>query len=234
MRLTCPNCGAQYEIPDKVIPPQGRDLQCSNCDNSWFFANPDAPPHHEPGASQAPPAHHGVSDEVDDRPAQTPPRRKLDPTVSEILRQEAEREAQLRRNEASGAPHREPSQVMAPFDDASEPGNLAASARATQPTATTSATNRLPDLEEIGSTLRAADNDVAVHKSTKSKGGFSRGFAVIVLIAALLALAYFNARTITEAYPPAAPYMETYVAKVDEARVWLDGLITQYMPPPTE
>jgi len=36
MRLICPNCGAQYEVPDDVIPSGGRDVQCSNCGFTWF------------------------------------------------------------------------------------------------------------------------------------------------------------------------------------------------------
>ena len=40
MRLTCPNCGAQYEVPDDVIPPEGRDVQCSNCGSTWFQDGP--------------------------------------------------------------------------------------------------------------------------------------------------------------------------------------------------
>ena len=36
MRLICPNCGAQYEVPDDVIPEDGRDVQCSNCGHTWF------------------------------------------------------------------------------------------------------------------------------------------------------------------------------------------------------
>ncbi len=36
MRLTCPNCRAQYEVPDEVIPEEGRDVQCSNCEKTWF------------------------------------------------------------------------------------------------------------------------------------------------------------------------------------------------------
>ncbi|MDK3016952.1 zinc-ribbon domain-containing protein [Pseudodonghicola flavimaris] len=43
MRLTCPNCGAQYEVPDEVIPPEGRDVQCSNCSHTWFQAHPAHP-----------------------------------------------------------------------------------------------------------------------------------------------------------------------------------------------
>ena len=36
MRLTCPNCTAQYEVPADVIPASGRDVQCSNCSHTWF------------------------------------------------------------------------------------------------------------------------------------------------------------------------------------------------------
>ena len=36
MRLVCPNCGAQYEVDDQVIPEGGRDVQCSNCGHTWF------------------------------------------------------------------------------------------------------------------------------------------------------------------------------------------------------
>ncbi|MEO1152961.1 MAG: zinc-ribbon domain-containing protein [Pseudomonadota bacterium] len=36
MRLTCPNCDAQYEIEASLIPPTGRDVQCSNCGKTWF------------------------------------------------------------------------------------------------------------------------------------------------------------------------------------------------------
>ena len=36
MRLICPNCDAQYEVDDSVIPENGRDVQCSNCGHTWF------------------------------------------------------------------------------------------------------------------------------------------------------------------------------------------------------
>ncbi|SNX68620.1 predicted Zn finger-like uncharacterized protein [Cereibacter ovatus] len=38
MRLICPNCNAQYEVSDAAIPPEGRDVQCSNCGHGWFHA----------------------------------------------------------------------------------------------------------------------------------------------------------------------------------------------------
>lgn len=36
MRLVCPNCGAQYEVDDRVIPDSGRDVQCSSCGHAWY------------------------------------------------------------------------------------------------------------------------------------------------------------------------------------------------------
>ncbi|WP_157937725.1 zinc-ribbon domain-containing protein [Oceaniglobus roseus] len=38
MRLTCPNCAAQYEVDASMIPAEGRDVQCSACGHTWFQA----------------------------------------------------------------------------------------------------------------------------------------------------------------------------------------------------
>lgn len=48
MRITCPNCGAQYEVDDALIPEAGRDVQCSNCGKGWFQAK-----HPEPAVATA-------------------------------------------------------------------------------------------------------------------------------------------------------------------------------------
>jgi len=57
MRLICPNCGAQYEVPDSVIPQSGRDVQCSSCGNTWFQRHPlqadAAEPEDDPGIAAA-------------------------------------------------------------------------------------------------------------------------------------------------------------------------------------
>ncbi len=43
MRLTCPNCGARYEVDDALIPEEGRDVQCSDCFTTWFQAGVKKP-----------------------------------------------------------------------------------------------------------------------------------------------------------------------------------------------
>ncbi len=37
IRLICPNCDTNYQVPDETIPDAGRDVQCSNCGLTWFF-----------------------------------------------------------------------------------------------------------------------------------------------------------------------------------------------------
>lgn len=41
MRLTCPNCDAQYDVPDDALPDAGRDVQCSNCGHTWWQPGPN-------------------------------------------------------------------------------------------------------------------------------------------------------------------------------------------------
>lgn len=37
MRLTCPNCGAEYDVPEGLIPPAGKHVQCTACHTRWFM-----------------------------------------------------------------------------------------------------------------------------------------------------------------------------------------------------
>ncbi len=101
MRLVCPNCDAQYEVPDDVMPVAGRDVQCSNCGQTWFQNHPDHVPEDD-GADLDVPA---LDEEVAPPPPPPPPphatpaepeRKQLDPAVADILRQEAEAEQAAR------------------------------------------------------------------------------------------------------------------------------------------
>ncbi|MGR3663000.1 MAG: zinc-ribbon domain-containing protein [Paracoccaceae bacterium] len=126
MRLICPNCGAQYEVDDSVIPENGRDVQCSNCGHTWFQraansdteeteaspspessvdepASSDVSPEKEPEASEE--IAQVTSAETDPEPtppASAPKRQELDSDVTGILRQEAERETAERASENVG------------------------------------------------------------------------------------------------------------------------------------
>lgn len=42
MRIVCPNCAAEYEVPASRLAPQ-RKLRCSRCGGAWLAADPPAP-----------------------------------------------------------------------------------------------------------------------------------------------------------------------------------------------
>ncbi len=37
MIITCPSCEKKFEIDQKLIPSEGRMLQCGSCERQWFF-----------------------------------------------------------------------------------------------------------------------------------------------------------------------------------------------------
>lgn len=137
MRLTCPNCGARYEVPDEVIPPGGRDVQCSNCGDTWFQQHPEetsrpdnaeagpaveheAAEHSEPEAAEASDEDDEEdafedewADEDEDEPA-PPQRQGVDPAVAEILRQEAAREQAARAAQAAAGIETQPDLGLRP------------------------------------------------------------------------------------------------------------------------
>lgn len=122
MRLTCPNCQAQYEVDDAAIPARGRDVQCSSCGHSWFQKGAVAPdPVTEPAPAAEAPRPPRMQDALTPKsdsdgedgafppiPAQVTPKRALDPAIADILRAEAEREARQRRKEAAALVETQP------------------------------------------------------------------------------------------------------------------------------
>lgn len=236
MRLICPNCDAQYEVADDVIPTAGRDVQCSNCGQVWFQHHPEHPPQD------------AVDDAEDDaqeadQEAPGPVRRELDPKVADILREEAALENKARARPAAPL-ESQPDLGLdagAPVPDgnatAKQPFAHQKSVEPETVTATeapTSRRDRLPDIEEINSTLRTADaggvdpmpdDPLAYDTSPEGASGFRRGFSLMILLAVLLVSVYAMAPQIAQSMPQTDPYLSAYVAQVDTARTWLDGRV---------
>lgn len=345
MRLTCPNCAAQYEVPEDVIPPEGRDVQCSNCGQTWFQAaagtaeagaedalenigieeafaraaeaearekaerelaakaeqeaaakakeereraaqakreagqQPEAAPDPEPEvgtpedtaqedspepadeAEAAAAAPQEFSDEdADDRSgnhdedegedlhaeeAPQPQRgRTLDPEMSDILREEAAREAELRKAEAQSLETQPDLGLVdaAPAEDdeaalrSRQARDRMARMRGEDPRQLAAAESGsrkelLPDIEEINSTLRSAGSPAPAPLAdpeelpVRRKSGFARGFAVSVIAALILVMVYDKAPLIAEKLPQADPALSSYVDWVDQARLWLDSQV---------
>lgn len=257
MRLTCPNCSARYEVDEAMVPPGGRDVQCSNCSQTWFqpgarvaepaapVAEPEAPaePRLAEVAVDGPSGAPGAEAEAD---APRPARRQIDPDVADILREEAEREARLRRADATPEPVEQQEEMPLPVEDDSRTRRMAELEGAedafdtdeiTAAVATAAAASRreqFPDIEEINSTLRATgdrrgEEDGATDVDTidagnRRRGSVRRGFFLMIILAAIAVGVYVYAPQIAEAVPQAGPVLERYVEMVNSARFWLDDM----------
>ncbi len=263
MRLICPNCDAQYEVDDSVIPSEGRDVQCSSCGHTWFQksaaqleADGETPvdsPKQDAKLTATPETadaadietadtsettdHSDGADESDkDSGEEQPAPRKTDESVLGILREEAAREAAARAKDAKGTQKPEPAAGLdlskTSSDTASENSGSSAPQSDSQSIDGTGASHRdrLPDIDEINSTLRAAPNalgEIAEDEDVQPKGrrGFRLGFSLVLILATLGLLAYIFAPDIVQRFPESEPYMVSYVEQVNNLRDWLDQMM---------
>lgn len=162
----------------------------------------------------------------------------VDESVLAILREEAEREAQARRSdfakplevqpdlgiEAAAAMTKRPVEVVSA--DAGMPGAAEDSDDRHGGRKT-----RLPDVEEINSTLRPAEQlvgegqDDAGAVATEGRSSFRSGFLMVMVVAILGAALYISADALAQAVPALAGMLKSYVGMVDSLRLQLDGLM---------
>lgn len=277
MRLKCPSCEAQYEVPDTVIPITGRDVQCSNCGQTWFQKSvsgvePEAVPANDTAREEDKDdwaAPETAAEVISDRPESTtdrgtspprdrprvetpeapappemPARRPLDPNVADVLRQEAELEARARRNEMGGSLETQPDlglalsasprprSTRADATKSEKPDTAAVPASGNRPAPPrdtgTRGRDRLPDIERINSSLRAAETPAATERTATAiapdaaRRGTRLGFTLMLALATVLALVYAFAPEIAARVPEANPWLTAYVSGVDTGRIWLD------------
>ncbi len=156
----------------------------------------------------------------------------VDASVLAILREEAEREASVRRAEG---------QTLETQPDLGLSGASSSDARPLAVSVGSSVDNDasarpsarrdlLPDVEEINSTLRPSEVAMAEDAgfgttANEARGGFRSGFLMVMTLAIIGAAVYITAPRISAMVPSVADPLATYVAGVDSLRLALDGLM---------
>lgn len=228
-----------FEAPDVVAAAPG------------LIAPPEVSP---PPAPEPPPATIAIdvpeeipaempAQEPDDLPAFEEPaplqRRSLDESLMAVLREEAEREAQVRRTEDPQPIETQPDlgleEAVATVSPVARRIAQLKGIDLDAPIARPATRlEMLPDIEEINSTLRASserreDPDEMIESlpdlTKPRRSAFSSGFVIMVSLAVLVAAAYILAPKIIEQIPGSKSAMTAYVAAVDHARAYLDVLM---------
>jgi predicted Zn finger-like uncharacterized protein len=233
MLVTCPACGARYEIEAGLIPPEGRRVQCSACEHVWqeFPSGAHTEPTQPTVSSTSPRAER----EEDGERATSPPPDGGPTTASSmgvgegvaassgvtedvraILREEARREAQARREK--GLVEVQPEFALS-------------SSREPAPRRAASGPTTLPDPDRINETLRAASRRAADARGadgdSSARTGFVTGLLVGLCIVAMATAAYVAAPRLAVAVPNARPAIQSYVAAIDGLRGRLDNSVAR-------
>jgi hypothetical protein len=225
------------------VDPAGPDLAAAMWSDPGVLTQ-DVPAHTEPLTDEGPPP---VLPEAQEDAGLR--RRGLDDTVLEVLREEAAREAAVRRAEAPppievqtdlGLAPPPPPPLLSPsvflaarerFADLSVSPDELTSEDDMQPHPA-SRRELFPDIEEINSTLRASSEPRGDESEAETetdveadRRGFRTGFVMIILIAVLLSLLYAMAPRIVAAVPASEGAMQAYVDGVDWARLGVDAAL---------
>jgi hypothetical protein len=181
-------------------------------------------------------------------PAAEPKRREIDPTVADVLREEAERESRAREQDQRGTVETQQELGLQETENDAQRRSEEARARMarlrgepeTEKKETeiddidpSSRSNLLPDIDEINSSLDSdgkkedtqsamtgADAGVAPHKS-----GFRSGFRLAIVLAILALVLYVFAPQLSDAVPQMADPLSGYVDMVNGWRVGLNDII---------
>jgi predicted Zn finger-like uncharacterized protein len=188
--------------------------------------------------------------EAEDDTPERPARRQIEAGVADILRQEAEREARLRRANTDPGPVQTQSEMplnndedrsrarrlvgLEDAEDAFEAKDLSAAAPVAAAAATPSRSELLPDIEEINSTLRAtgdrseeeedASDIDTIYEGARRRSRVRTGFLLVISLVVLAVMLYVYADRISAAVPQAGPVLDRYVDMVNAGRFWLDDI----------
>lgn len=183
MRLICPNCDAEYNVADDAIPQGGRDVQCSNCNNTWFQTRksrilsrevsrilstpiPSVVKSQSRDASgyDTPQSKNGTTEGPQHEPVTDKPRhRQIDPSVANILRKEASRNQSVADYSASKPAARRESNPevvaetrkrIAQMTEGKDATSAGTSQASGQVAAPTTNPRSVPDINEINAALR--------------------------------------------------------------------------------
>jgi len=165
--------------------------------------------------------------------AAEPLRRGIDESVLAVLREEAEREVEVRKAETPVV-ETQPELGLEAVEASGAVARRLARLKGVEPEVVVKPQSRremLPEIEEINSTLRASSEKrasqpaVAETMAGRKGSGFRTGFSLMLLLGVALLAVYVMAPKLALQFPAASNALTQYVAAVDGVRMQFDGLL---------
>jgi resuscitation-promoting factor RpfA len=159
----------------------------------------------------------------------------VDESVLAILREEAEREAHARKGDAAKPLETQTdlgldAAMSSTRKEAAVAADLVSGDETPEDRLTVRRT-RLPDVEEINSTLRPSESGETegdganMAPVAEGRSGFRSGFLLVMTLAILASALYGSADAIASAVPALAGPLKGFVGIIDSLRLQLDGLM---------
>ena len=212
MLIKCPNCDAQYEVPNEIIPSTGRDVQCSSCSKTWFVTGQsdkkivkDKASNYKTQKKDELPKFETTESFLTEKA-----NNDVDVNALEILREEADREIRARAIDGGSGENTQKPSIKKAIKNNNKVNNKS-----------------LPDNIEIGTTLEetlAPNYSVADRIKYKNKSG-KAGFFVGIVITIICWGAYSYSDLISQSVPEIARYMDIYKNYVQSMLATRDDLL---------
>ena len=197
MRLVCPSCKANYEVPRTAVPIGGREVQCASCGHKWFQTRTKKTTDEKPTQLDSKSSEENNIELENNASAQ----RKIDPSVIKKLKDEAIREIEARARERSNK-------------------NKPSKKKKTEK----SLENNNPEILTKDAILKHQSKDVIAEALDEKKRSQFPGFILGLLVVLASFLVYsFNAELIL-LLPEAESYIIAYVQLIDWIRLELNKL----------
>ena len=197
MRLVCPNCKANYEVPRHAVPIGGREVKCASCGHSWFQTRTKK----SNDGELIEPENEVIKEDTEEVTSAASNQKKIDPSVIKILKEEAKREIEARDQERNKKNITSKNKRSFKNPRNSEPATLTKDA--------------ILKHQSKDALAEALDD-----KKTTKRSGFI--FGLLIVLFALLA--YTNSDQLISVLPAYEVYIVSYIELVDEIRLELNKL----------
>ena len=197
MRLVCPSCKANYEVPRNAVPIGGREVQCASCGHKWFQTRTKKTTDKKPTQLASKSSEENNIELENNASAQ----RKIDPSVIKILKEEAKREIEARDRERNNK-------------------NNPSKKKKTEK----SLENNNPAILTNDAILKHQSKDIIAEALDEKKRSQFPGFILGLLVVLASFLVYSFSAELTLLLPEAESYIIAYVQLIDWIRLELNKL----------